>query len=338
MIFAIAVICILILLIIVLSFLFGPGHEEAESRKFHPKSELEIELGKEFRNESGYLSRPRGAKIFTQQWYPQSTGTKGIVVIVHGLNDHGGRQLMLVKHLLQHNFIVALIDFEGFGRSSGRHGFFPDFNALVVDLRDYITQLNRKDLPLFLLGGSMGGLLILHTVLSELTDRKIQGAVIQAPAILIHSDTRPHDWIEKISKLIVYYFPKIPLVQGNRGKNSSAQVSARNEAEKAADFLFYSGRLRIGTGLAILGALEQVADQFDQFNVPYLLQHGTADRVCHVSGSEKFHKATKSKDKTFVTYENAHHDLMHEPQEVVDRIIQDLTSWLLDRSLKFSTR
>ena len=41
-------------------WLFGPGHEESKHRADHPKSDLEIEMGKIYRHESRHLSRPRG--------------------------------------------------------------------------------------------------------------------------------------------------------------------------------------------------------------------------------------------------------------------------------------
>ena len=180
------------------------------------------------------------------------------------------------------------------------------------------------------LGSSMGGLIIVHAVLKS-DKGTIQGAILHAPAITIHPDTRPSSLVEHASKLMLRFIPKIPLVKANKGKNSSPEVSQRNESEKDADPLFYSGRLRIGTGLAILGALEEIENEMHRFDTPYLLQHGTADRVCHLDGSKRFHEKATAQDKTFITYQTAQHDLMHEPDHIVQKLMQDLTNWLNDR-------
>lgn len=123
--------------------------------------------------------------------------------------------------------------------------------------------------------------------------------------------------------------PKIPLVKRQRGVGNCPALAPEIEAMKVADPLFYSGNLRIGTGLNIVQAIEAIQGQFKAISIPYLLQHGTHDRVCDVSGSIDFHAQTSSTDKTFIQYNNVNHDMMNEPQS--DQVKHDYQQWLLQR-------
>ena len=177
----------------------------------------------------------------------------------------------------------------------------------------------------------MGGLLIVKLLLQPDIESYVSGAVIQCPALQVHQESRPSALMENFARVLENWIPKIPLVSGNKGKNCSPSVSVRNEAAITADPLFYSGLLRIGTGLSMLRAIEGVQTSFHEIKTPYLLQHGTSDRVCHVDGSSQFHEKTTSVDKTFTRYDEAQHDLLHEPQEIVDQVVQDCKDWIVKR-------
>lgn len=178
---------------------------------------------------------------------------------------------------------------------------------------------------------SLGGLMILN-ILTKVDKDFVDGAVILCPAVQIHKTSRPSATIESIGKFLRAVAPKIPFAQGNRGHNSSSEVAALIDAMKRADPLFYNGRLRIGTGLAILDAIEHIQDKFHLIETPYLLQHGTADQVCHISGSEELHKKTSSKDKQFKSYPGGSHDLSNEPPPIRDAVVNDFVSWLEEKS------
>lgn len=246
---------------------------------------------------------------------------------------NGSLSIEQVKLLLPNNILVALIDFEGFGRSSGRHGYFRSFDFHVEDLLHYIKTLkaNFPDHPLFVFGPSMGGLIITHALLKA-PEGLIDGAILQAPALTIHEKTMPSKHVQEVSKIFAGVFPKLPLLKANKGKNCSPEVAERNRAKGLADPLCYSGRLRIGTALELLHATTDLKGKFSEIKVPFLLQHGKKDRVCAVEGSDAFFQQAQSEDKTLLEYDDAEHDLLHEPKPIVDRVTKDFLDWILKRS------
>lgn len=180
---------------------------------------------------------------------------------------------------------------------------------------------------------SLGGLMVL-TILTKVPKDFVDGAVILCPAVQIHATSRPSVVVERTGKLLRTIAPKIPFARGNRGRNSSPEVAALVDAMKRSDPLFYNGRLRIGTGLAILDALEHIQDKFHLIETPYLLQHGLADQVCHISGSEDLHAKTRSIDKAFKAYADGSHDLSNEPPHIRNAVVNDFVAWLEAQALK----
>jgi acylglycerol lipase len=324
--------------------LFGPGVDAADERARRSLTAREQSFLREHVHargeETGFLTRPRPggqrARIFYRFWLPKhveaAERARGVVVVLHGLNSHSARNGNFMVEVLRSGFVVAGLDHEGMGRSDGRHGFFPDGQALIDDAVTFV-QLVKDKFPgqkVFLHGGSLGGLLILHMLADS--PGLVDGAVILCPAVQVHSASRPSKAVELAGRFLRAYAPKLPLASGNRGKNSSPEVAAAIDAEKFADPLYYHGRMRVGTGLAMLDMIEAVGSKLPRVDTPYLLQHGTADRACSVEGSADLHHKTRSADKTFRTYEGGAHDLSNEPAPIRDAVVHDFIAWLEARS------
>uniref|UniRef100_A0AAV1VEQ5 Serine aminopeptidase S33 domain-containing protein n=1 Tax=Peronospora matthiolae TaxID=2874970 RepID=A0AAV1VEQ5_9STRA len=196
----------------------------------------------------------------------------------------------------------------------------PVSTSLADDAIAFVALVKDKypGKKVFLLGAyvaveqSLGGLVVLHA-LSKGGPKLVDGAVILCPATEIHKASRPSFVMETIGRMLHVYMPKLPLVTANSGHNNSPEVAALATADKHADPLYYPGKMRIGTGLALLEGIKSIQDKLELIETPYLLQHGMEDRACSVTGSAALHLKTRSADKTFKTYEGAHHDLASEP-------------------------
>ncbi|RLN44452.1 hypothetical protein BBJ28_00006126 [Nothophytophthora sp. Chile5] len=320
--------------------LFGPGIDPHNPRKSAPHTPSHqsflLTHVHERGEETGLLqrTRPDGAlvQLFYRFWLPRhlddAREARGIVVVLHGVNSHSARNNSFMVEVLQHGFVVAGLDHEGMGRSDGRHGYFTSVDHLVDDAIAFVELVKAKYPGQKV---SLGGLMILHA-LSKAGPELVDGAVILCPATEIHSASRPSYVMEVIGRLLRTYAPKLPLVSANSGKNSSPEVAAIIDAEKHADPLYYPGKMRVGTGLALLEGIETVQDKLHLIETPYLLQHGTADQACSVTGSAALHLKTRSADKTFKTYEGGHHDLASEPPRIRDAVVRDFVAWLEERS------
>ncbi len=91
----------------------------------------------------------------------------GIIEFVHGMGEKKERYVKAMKEFNKYGFICAVADLKGHGENISTpedYGYFgrEGVNGLVEDIRDYTMFLKRQfpNLPLILLGHSMGSLLV----------------------------------------------------------------------------------------------------------------------------------------------------------------------------------
>ena len=125
------------------------------------------------------LVMPDGARLPLRRWEPAGP-PRFVALALHGLNDHGGNFLEDGGPLLAAGgALLYAMDHRGFGWSATR-GYWAGAETMVEDARTATALLRQRhpELPLFLIGESMGGAVAL------LADPPgIQGMILSAPAI-----------------------------------------------------------------------------------------------------------------------------------------------------------
>eukprot|EP01135_Chromosphaera_perkinsii_P002959 Nk52_evm70s230 gene=Nk52_evmTU70s230 len=270
----------------------------------------------------------KSQKIFVQSWIPKNKKIKAVCIWVHGLSDYGGRFAKQADFLLNEGYAVFAPDHLGFGRSDGLHGYIQDIDDLVEGVRMTLAwadmTLNFKDLPKFLVGISMGGHICLQY--SKKYPDTIKGMAMMCPFIDVAGASEPSPILVSIAPVLELVVGRLPAVAANRGKNTS---DIMHEIEFHDDVLTYSGRLRVGSGMALLRSQSNLKSTLGDVKTPFLVCHGTADRAVAYKGSELLMEKAGSKDKTFLTYKNQEHDLLVEPEH--KQVKKDITNWLNSR-------
>ena len=84
---------------------------------------------------------------------------KACAVIVHGLCEHYGRYDYVVEQLLAAGYAVVRFDHRGHGRSMGKAVWYDNRQQIVADTDLFVEEARAHfpDLPLFMIGHSMGG-------------------------------------------------------------------------------------------------------------------------------------------------------------------------------------
>ncbi|MDO5068493.1 MAG: alpha/beta hydrolase [Propionibacteriaceae bacterium] len=111
------------------------------------------------------VTSPDGHLIRSRQWLPEGE-VRSVVVVAHGLAEHGGRYQELAEALTATGAVVHAADHRGHGPWSpaGDLGFFAirdGWSRVVGDLGTVIATVRNTHpgVPLFLLGHSMGSLI-----------------------------------------------------------------------------------------------------------------------------------------------------------------------------------
>jgi alpha-beta hydrolase superfamily lysophospholipase len=124
-----------------------------------------------------------GEVLAVKSWVPQQGTTKAVVIALHGFNDYSNFFAAPGAFLAGHGIRSYAYDQRGFG-ASAYAGLWPGVEALVDDLGAFVrlTRARHPGVPLYLLGESMGGAVIM--VAAARTDApEVDGVILSAPAV-----------------------------------------------------------------------------------------------------------------------------------------------------------
>jgi acylglycerol lipase len=122
-------------------------------------------------------------RVWTQ-WHGDATRKPlGIILALHGFNDHSGGLDLPGSGLSRRGYRVYAYDQRGFGKAPQR-GIWPGSEQLISDLKTASRLLKARypDLPLYLLGESMGGSVIMAASV-ESDPPPADGLILVAPAV-----------------------------------------------------------------------------------------------------------------------------------------------------------
>ncbi|CAI0380635.1 unnamed protein product [Linum tenue] len=269
----------------------------------------------------------RGDTVFTQSWFPVSGEIRGLVVLMHGLNEHSGRYNEFAKQLNRNGFKVYGMDWIGHGGSDGLHAYVPSLDYAVSDLKSYLDKViaDNPGLPCFCFGHSTGSAIVLKAALDPKVEATLAGMVLTSPAVGVQPS---HPIFAVLAPVFSVLLPRFQINAANK-KGMPVSRDADALIAKYSDPLVYTGSIRVRTGYEILRASTYLQQNLNRFNVPFLVLHGSADTVTDPAGSRKLYDEASSSDKTIKLLDGYLHDLLFEPerQDIMDCIIE----WLNDR-------
>ena len=129
----------------------------------------------------GFFVARDGARLGLSVW--RAEHPKAILIALHGMNDYAHAFDGLGTYLVENADITTYAyDQRGFGRSP-EFGRWPGEGALIADLNSAIAAARAEypGLPVFTLGHSMGGAVILDAAEKGALD--VDGAILAAPGI-----------------------------------------------------------------------------------------------------------------------------------------------------------
>ncbi|TYH69389.1 hypothetical protein ES332_D05G051900v1 [Gossypium tomentosum] len=265
--------------------------------------------------------------LFSRSWLPATGELKGILIIIHGLNEHSGRYAQFAKQLISCNFGVCAMDWIGHGGSDGLHGYVPSLDHVVADTGAFLEKIKSENpgVPCFLFGHSTGGAVVLKAASHPRIEGMLEGVVLTSPALHVKP---AHPIVGAIAPLFSLVAPKLQF----KGANKKGIPVSRDPAAllaKYSDPLVYTGPIRARTGHEILRISSYLMRNFKSVTVPFFVLHGTADKVTDPLASQDFYNEASSTFKDIKLYEGFLHDLLFEPER--EEIGQDIINWMEKR-------
>lgn len=262
-------------------------------------------------------------QCFFQHWIPENA--RSLVVMVHGLGDHISRNQGIVSYLVNRGHACALYDQRGHGLSEGKRGHVDSFDQWVDDLRSFFefTKASAPDnIPIFLLGGSLGGLISFFFITH--TKEKISGLISVAAAI--KPKISVPDWKLRIARKLGSKIPSYTVFNGLKFENLSRNL---DEIELLEHDRLFHRRISLGAAIDIENKLRLVMTLPCQISLPSLFLTGSDDRICLPEGSKKFSELIASPDKQCIVYDEMKHDILHDYGS--EQVLEDIERWLSQR-------
>lgn len=265
----------------------------------------------------------RSDNLFTQSWTPVSAKIRGLVVLMHGLNEHSGRYNDFAKELNANGFKVYGMDWIGHGGSDGLHGYVHSLDYAVDDLKSFLDKILTENpgFPCFCFGHSTGAAIVLKAMMDPEVEARVSGVVLTSPAVGIQPS---HPLVVILAPVLSFLLPTFQLNSANK---KGMPVSRDPDAlvAKYSDPLVYTGSVRVRTGYEILRTTAYLQQNLKTLRVPFLVLHGAADTVTDPAASQKLYEEASSTDKTIQLLEGFLHDLLIEPER--EEIMKDIIDW-----------
>ncbi|KAI5330592.1 hypothetical protein PRUPE_5G238400 [Prunus persica] len=270
---------------------------------------------------------PRGETLFTQSWTPVSVNVRGVVILMHGLNEHSGRYSDFAKQLNSNGFKVYGMDWIGHGGSEGLHAYVPSLDYAVTDMKSFLEKVLAENpgLPCFCFGHSTGAAIILKAMLDPKVESSIEGVVLTSPAVGVQPS---HPIFVVIAPIASFLLPRYQISAANK-KGMPVSRDPAALVAKYSDPLVYTGSIRVRTGYEILRITSYLQQNLSKLRVPFLVLHGTADTVTDPEASQKLYNEASSTDKSIKLFDGLLHDLLFEPER--EAIAKDIIDWLNQR-------
>lgn len=252
---------------------------------------------------------------------PGDRAARGAVLVLHGVQSHGGWYHDLGRTLADRGYLAHFVDRRGSGANRQDRGDTPSTRRLLDDVAEYLAELRRAHpgLPLLLVGISWGGKLAVVTA-RERPDL-VDAVALICPGLHPRVDV---SLAERIRIAVAYFtspkktFP-IPLSDPALFTDSPA-----GQAFIARDPL----GLRAATAsmLAASAFLDRmVARAPAKVRQPALLMLADQDRIVNNHRTVQYWDRLGSSRKQVIRYSDGHHTLEFDPDPT--RYARDLAAW-----------
>ncbi len=263
-----------------------------------------------------------GLQLYVQRWEPQDKPC-AIVCLVHGLGEHSSRYGHVARFLTDAGYLVNTFDLRGHGKSGGARGHAPSFEAFMFDIDQLLADAQQRfpDLPCFLYGHSLGGVLALAYTLQRRP--KLNGVIATSPGL---RTTLEQQKIKvAIAKSIGALLPTLTL---NSGLDAALISHDPQVVQTYLQDPLVHDLATAAMAKNTLNVLPWIFEHAGEFPVPLLLLHGSADQIALVSGSQDFARLYQG-DCTLRVWDGLYHELHNELQQ--GEVFQYLLEWMEKR-------
>ena len=269
-----------------------------------------------------------GTALPLRVWRPterlRAGAPRAVLLAVHSFNDYSKSFELPAAWFAARGYLTYAYDMRGFGEAP-HVGLWAGTDLLVQDLVEAIVLLRRRhpDQPLYLLGESMGGALVVVTLARE-APAGVEGVVLSSPAVW-GRHTMP--WYQRFTLWFVETF--MPWFSAT-GRGLKIQASDNIEALRAL------GRdplvIKETKAVAVSGLTDLMTEallEAPSLRVPTLVLYGEKDQVIPAGPTLRFWRGLPpgcAKRQRKALYANGWHLLLRDLER--ERVYGDVLQWI----------
>ncbi|KAI1326897.1 alpha/beta hydrolase [Xylariaceae sp. FL0255] len=276
-----------------------------------------------------------GVTLFTKTWLPEGQ-LKAKVIMIHGFNDHIDRYFDFFPYLAERGIAVYGFDQRGWGKSvktSSERGKTGPTTRVLADMAAFIRQQLPSEVPVFVLGHSMGGGQALTLASSpgyEDLIRQIRGWILESPFIGFSPELKPNWFTVASGRLASHIVPNMHMY--NHIPPEDVVKSPEVQESIRTDPLLHS-----------TGTLEGLASMLDRTNAlsggkialsknvkSLYLMHGQFDKTTSHEESKKWFGRQLIPDGKFQSYDDRFAHQLHADADR-EEFFRDTADWILER-------
>jgi alpha-beta hydrolase superfamily lysophospholipase len=249
--------------------------------------------------------------LWARTWSGE-TAPRYVAVLCHGYGEHVLRYEHVATTLVAAGAVVYGLDHEGHGRSDGERVLIEDIDSVVDDL-DLVVQdgmAENPDLPVVLIGHSMGGLIACRY--AQRYGDNLDALVLSGP-VLGRMDLVP-------TLLALEEIPDIPIDPATLSRDDAVG------AAYAADPLVWHGPFKRPTLQALQDGIDAANQAGSLGDLPTLWIHGELDPLVPIDGSREGIERVRGTDFRQHIYPGARHEVFNETNK--DEVIGDVVAFI----------
>jgi alpha-beta hydrolase superfamily lysophospholipase len=280
------------------------------------------------RHDEGWTAATDGTRLYWQRYVPDDK-PRAELLFVHGLAEHSGRYSHVMHYFAQEGFDCWALDYRGHGKSPGLRVHVDRFDEFLLDIAaaHRLVRAEQTRLPLYLVGHSQGGLLVLRHVLTQPDGAEgIDGIIVSSPFLGMHPNAAPSAPLHVVANIVSTFSPKLMF-----SKVAEPKFLSRNPAvaEAYVNDPLVSNTVSARWFTEVLRAQADTLARAPNLALPALVMQSGDDRLADPAATRAWVAAAPAELVDYVEWDGLYHEMFNEPEK--EQVFEKMEEWLAKR-------
>jgi alpha-beta hydrolase superfamily lysophospholipase len=255
-------------------------------------------------------------------WPAEGKSPKVVILGLHGFGDYRDAFEEPAAVWSKDGIVTYAYDQRGFGQSPTR-GRWPGTDTLVDDAKAVAALLHARypDLPIYVVGESMGGALALVAADRGL---EVDGLILSAPAVRTRESFGP-----LASAGLWFFAHTIPWMPAGPTSIDFKPTDNPKTIEKLQKDPLMLRQPRFDMGYGLVDLMDAAREAAERLKTPYMVLHGVGDRLVPEGPLKAVLEVLPPRaDSKLAFYKDGYHLLMRDKEGPI--VSADIAAWISD--------